>query len=257
MIRFLSVVICICLLASSCCAAESADEPGFLESLGSWLAQTWEEASAWASQAWKEARAWIDQAWGDSSEWIERAWNASSEWVKDIWGDVSAWAAEKAQSVSGSIRAWWEITFSKSSVIDEAWLSDDQDGEAFAGLREHLLAYKASLAAEGNPEAKVTVHDYTIHLLKELKLDDESIRRIYETVQAYAGSKGLSVDDVEAIMLPYLLQLTLDGITVGSVDHIPAVIAAQYLTGVFEKLGVHNDEDARLLAAKVSGIFDE
>ena len=255
--RFLSIIVCICLLIPSFGAAEAENEPGFFESLGVCADQAWKDASAWALHAWKDARGWMDQAWGDSAEWIERAWNESSAWVKDIWGDVSAWAAEKYDTVSGSVRAWWEETFRKTAAIDEALLSDEKAGQTFDSLRTSLLEYKASLAAEGIPDANITVHDYSVHLLKELKLDDTNIERIYETVQAYAESKGLPAGDVEAIMLPYLLQLTLDGITVGSVMNIPAVAAAQYLTGVFEKLGVHNDEDARLLAAKVYEIFDE
>ena len=94
-----------------------------------------------------------------------------------------------------------------------------------------------------------------VHLLEKMKLDETNINRIFSTVEAYSKEKGISVESIEAIMLPYLLQLSAGFESMGNMN-IPAVAVAQYLTGVFEKLGVKTEEDAQLLAEKVKQIFE-
>ena len=250
--RFLGILICLCLLVTSISFAEEQKEPGFFESVGNWFGQAWDDTSSWVSQAWTDSTTWVSNAWGDASKWVSQAWNDSSKWVSDIWGDVSTWASDSIDSVG----VWWEETFNKSVSIDESWMLDDAVGLAFNNLRKYLFDVKVNAAQGGETEVKVSVHDLLAQLLSKLKLSEADIDKVFETIKAYSESKGISVDAMEAIMLPYLLQLANDSETIGNVN-IPAIAVAQYLTGVVEKLGVKNEQEAQLLAAKVTELFEE
>lgn len=246
--RFLSIVICLCLIVPSCTFAEEGGS--VFDSIENWFKQAWDNSSAWVSQAWNDSASWVSNAWGDASEWVGQAWNDSSKWVSDIWGDVSAWAVDSYNSVSGTIGTWWNDTFNKTTVIDEAWVSDDAVAQAFNSLQEYLIKYKINTLLNG----KASVHDLITQLLANLKLNDADTKRVLDTIQAYAEEKGISVSAMEAIMLPYLLQLTIDSESLGNAS-IPAVAVAQYLTGVVEKLGIKTEEEAQLLAKRVHQIF--
>ena len=81
-------------------------------------------------------------------------------------------------------------------------------------------------------------------LLKKLNLEDDDIRKILETVRAYAAEKGISEESLEQIMLPYLVQLAEDGSKAQN-GQIPAIAVAQYLTGLMTEKGIGTEEDAQ------------
>ncbi len=254
--RFLVIMVCICMIMSTCSYAEEEKDPGFFESVGNWFGQAWNDSTAWVSQAWTDSTTWVSNAWGDSGKWISQAWNDSSKWISDIWGDASTWAADTYTNVSGSVSTWWEETFNKTEALDEVWTKNDNVARAFESLKEYLIEQGLSAINENDLGNNISVHEINSQLLKKLNLNDSDVKKVLDTIQAYSEQKGLSVSSVEAIMLPYLLQLTVDSETVGNVN-IPAIAVAQYLTGVIEKLGIKSEEDAQLLAARVNKIFGE
>ena len=245
--RTLALALVFCMLAS--CALAGEGNGGFLEDPAAWLNQAWKDASSWASQAWTDAKSWADGAWGDASKWVGQAWNDSSAWVSEIWGDVSAWAGD----ASGAIGSWWTDTFN-TVTKDDTWQWISENGKAVLTQLEQKLQEAFASAKDGFSGADAELKKTWRELLKKLQLEDADASRVMDTVRAYAEEKGISADSLEKILLPYLLKLSEDGASAGN-EKMPAVTVAQYLTGIIEKLGITNEEQAQELIGGLDEIL--
>ena len=262
--RFAALLLCLCLCGTFAYAEE---EGNVRDDIGSWLAQTWKDASAWteqaldgaskwteqawndaskwAEQAWKDAPAWLETAWGDASGWIEQTWNDASPRLSEIWGDVSARAAELYSSVSDNASAWWADTFRKvTEAKDQAWSWIDSASREMRAKISEKYQEVLSGNRKDSSETEKTVEEAFTDLLKKLNLEDDDIRKILETVRAYAAEKGISEESLEQIMLPYLVQLAEDGSKAQN-GQIPAIAVAQYLTGIMVRENIGTEEDAQ------------
>jgi len=231
--RFIALLLVSCLAFSSACA----------EGGGS----LWDSIGSWFSQAWKDVSDWVSNAWGDASKWIDQAWKDASPWLTDIWGDVSTWAAQTYDSASKAVSAWWTQTFNTvTAATGNAWSWINKENLAVhAMLAERYKDILAS-ARDGAGSAEEDINAAYGELMKKLDLNDEDIAKVMETITAYAEEKGISASSMKKIMLPYLAQLTAD--SEGKEDgQIPALAVAQYLTGIVEKLGIGNEDQARQL----------
>ncbi|MBR3334617.1 MAG: hypothetical protein IKG23_10035 [Clostridia bacterium] len=248
-----AVLLSLCLMVS-CAYAESGGD--VLESIGGWFSQAWEDTSKWAEQAlddaskwaeevWKDAPAWIENAWGDASKWIEQAWNKAFPKLTEIWGDVSGWADGVYNSVTETVSAWWPDTFRKvTEAKDKAWgWIQSASEEVRTKITEKYLQLLSEEGKEESDGGKPT-EEACRDLLKKLNLSDDDIGKVLETVRVYADQNGISVETLEQIMLPYLVQLAEDASS-SQDGQIPAIAVAQYLTGIMVEKGIGTEEDAR------------
>ncbi len=252
--RFIAMLLIFCMLAPLAVAEDYSPE-SLWDSIGGWFNQAWKDTSSWVSQAWKDASQWAEGAWGEASEWIVQAWSDSSQWVNDIWGDVSAWASETYDAASGSFTAWWNDTFNRvtdSTAQTWDWIVEESDTVKSRFKDEFETVKKAVSAAESAQEGNIRkAYD---QLLKKLNLSSDDTQKVWDTIRAYAEENGISPLSAEILGLPYLFQLTVD--KAESNEDIPAIVVAQYLTGVIEKLGVKTSEAADTLIKKLSEAFN-
>lgn len=215
------------------------------EDSSKWTEQAWNDASKWVEQAWKDASAWLENAWGDASKWIEQVWNDASPKLIEIWGDVSTWATGVYNSVTESVSAWWIDTFKKvTETKDQAWSwikSTSEDIRSKIVENYLLLLAKVQNGSSNGEKSKEEV--YT-DLLKKLNLNDADIVKVLQTIKVYADQNGITVESLEEIMLPYLVQLIEDA-SLAQNGQIPAIAVAQYLTGIMVEEGIGSEEDAQ------------
>lgn len=229
--------------------AETADAPSD-DPIGDFLTGAWDRVTTWAKDAWQSASEWLDQAWGEASEWVGRAWNESSEWVMEIWGEASAWASDSYQVVS----QWMVETFdqvTESAQNAWQWLKEET-----ATLSEQSRATlerirQAIEARENDADVKASFYE----LLEQLGVTGEDADKVWKTIQAYAKEKGISTEDAARLALPYLFQLTVNSETDPSVSASPLAIA-QYLTAVFEKMGIQDDAQADELLQQLETVLE-
>ena len=243
--RFATLVL-ILIMSCSFALAEEEQPKSVWDSIGGWFGQAWEDTSGWVSQAWSDASKWVEGAWGDASKWVEQAWNDSSQWVTDIWGDVSTWTSETFESASTSIGIW--LAERLTSVTEKAsnpweWLIVETKSLQPNALMT-LSTIKEAVESNDN-DAETIVKTAFVAMLKELKLNDEESQKVWDTIAAYAGQKGISQITASKLALPYLFQLTVENAEVQ--NDIPAIAIAQYLTAIIEKLGVKSTEEANQL----------
>jgi len=262
--RLIALLLSLCLCVSFAHAEESGS---IFDDIGSWFSQAWEDsskwveqawgdASKWVDQAWKDAPAWLETAWGDASKWVEQAWKDSSEWAVSIWGDVSTWASGTFQSASGSVSAWWTETFKKvTEAKDQTWgWIRSASGSVRAKIIDIYLKVTAG-ERKDSPDAGQTMDEVYTDLLKKLNLNDEDTGKVLETIGVYAERNGMSVDSVEQIMLPYLVQLVEDS-SLAKNGQIPAIAVAQFLTGIMVEEKIGTEEDAQRMIHTLKETLD-
>jgi len=249
--RLIALILVSCLFISVACAEEEQGG-SVLDAIGGWFGQAWEDSSKWVSQAWTDASSWVSNAWGDASKWVGQAWNDSATWATGIWGDVSTWAVDTSDSVS----AWWTETFnSVSGAKDETWSwinkeQKDLHDELVKKYKDAILSAQSGASSAGEELQKAYAE-----LLGKLKLNDTDISKVIDTIKAYAAEKGITAESMEQILLPYLMKLVEDSTAAGN-GKIPAIAVAQYLTGIAERLGISNEEQAQLLITGLDEILN-
>jgi len=247
--RLAALLVTLCMLLSCAPAEEESPQKGFWESVGEWLDHAVEDTANWAGQTWQDAGQWLSGTWGDASVWVEKTWNDSSKWVGDIWGDVSAWAADTYENASGSVNAWWTETFDHvTETADGAWTWVQEEAATLeTEWKDALETVGEAVSAQGE-EAEKKLRGAFDSLTAKLGLTEEDAGKVWATLEAYAGQKGISTAAAVRLALPYLFQLALEGEKAGSA---PAIAIAQYLTAALEKTGVSSEKDAAELAAKL------
>ncbi len=252
--RIVCVLLSIFLFCMSVFAAvaESTEEEkkDIFAQLGSFFSDAWGEVSEWTSQKLDDASVWMTNAWGDASQWVIHAWDSSSTWVKEIWGDATTWMEDSYESVSGAVTVWWAETFDKATDIAEQagkWLNDTE--VKGSKLFEQVKAAVAS--KDYTMEGAKAIFDAVV---KGLGLTEEETAKVWETVLAYAEENGMNPLSAVKVALPYLLRLNADCKDGGS---IPAVAVAQYLVGIYEKLGINSNEAAENLEDQLEAALSE
>ena len=247
--RLVAVLLSMCLFVS---AAYAEDGGNVLDSIGDWFGQAWDDSSKWteqawndssewAGQAWKDASGWAENAWGDASKWMEQAWNDASPELEKIWGNVSDWAAGVYNAATGTVSVWWMDTLKKvTETKDQAWGWIQSASE---DVRANIADAYTRIQNVPSDVWK-TIQEVYADLLKKLKLNDADIVKVLATVGLYAEQKGITVETLAKVLLPYLVQLIADyALTQGG--QISAVAVVLYLTGIMVEKKIGSEEQAQ------------
>ena len=247
--RFITLLVALSLIFSVA-AAEKEPSNSVWDSLGEWAGQAWDDASGWASQAWKDASVWIEGAWGDASKWIDMAWNESAAWATEIWGDVSTWAAESYEAASGTVGAWWTETFKKvteSTTQTWKWI-EDEASRLKSEYSADLEMVRSAVFSDG-PDREQRIRTAFDTLLGKLHISASDILRIWDTIRAYAEYKNIPLLVARKLVLPYLLELVVEGTEVDG--RISAITISQFITGIMEKIGIDSGATLEEILARL------
>ena len=237
----------------ACALAEEAKK-GTIESIGAFFSDAWNNVSDWVDTAINDTSAWIESAWGDASTWIDKTWNDTATWATEIWGDASTWTEKSFNSASESVSIWWTETFSAvTDTSQKVWDWVKEDVSLSTDSIVYMKQIKAVISLNGD-EASNQVKALFYELLGKVNIVEKEADRIWQTINAYATSRGLSQLSTEKLSLPYLFKLAMDE-QLETSRSIPAIAVAQYLTGIYEKLGVQSDDIADKLLVSLTEVL--
>ena len=243
--RYVSTVLILSVifLLINAAMAEEDNKNNVFESIGSFFSNTWDNVSSWSEARWTDFSSWVNGAWGDASKWVSQVWNDSSTWVTDIWGDASNWVVESYESASDSIGAWWAKTFNRVTVTDDNAWNWLRESATDINSQSILLLSQMKDAIISSEDAEQKAKDTFYLLLANLNISESDAENIWKTIQAYSDEKGIASLTAVRISLPYLWQLAIDN-DLESNGNIPAVAVAQYLTAIYEKMGIISESSA-------------
>ena len=86
-------------------------------------------------------------------------------------------------------------------------------------------------------------------LLGKLHISASDILRIWDTVRAYAEYKNIPLLVARKLVLPYLLELVVEGTEVDG--RISAITISQFITGIMEKIGIDSGATLEEILARL------
>lgn len=258
------IVVCNCI----CSGLAEEESDGLFGSIGSFFSSAWSDVNDWTETAlgdaasWVEtirddAASWTEAAWGDASSWVTRVWDETATWTTDIWGDVSAWATETYSGASESVSTWWVETFGTvTDTSKDIWAWLEGSASKLSAEKKEYLDRISAIVSSSKETAEEAVKELFDELLNEMGITGDDVEKIWQSVKAYAESKGISAIEVAKLSLPYLFRLSVDEQSESN-GEIPPIAIAQYLTGIVEKLGVETDEIADELLNALREVLGE
>lgn len=202
-------------------------------------------AEKWSS-AQEKAASWISETWGSVAKRIDRVWNDSTDWASTVWSDVSTWAEDTWNRSADTLSAWWVSAFNRVTEKKEkvwSWLAEKADT-----LRQKKQAlFEAMKKAIGEEDSSASsTRDAFVLMMDAFGIQTFDIDRVWHTIELYAEKKGFTTASTAKLMLPSLLELEdAREAQAENDEEIPAIIIAQYLTGVVDNMELQTEEEAR------------
>lgn len=213
-------------------------------------------AEKWNSTR-EEAASWISETWGSLSKQIDQLWNDSTGWASSVWSDVSTWAEDKWNRSADTLSAWWVNAFNRVTEKKEkawSWLAEKAD--ALRQKKQELFeAMRKAVGEEDDASAKGT-RDAFVMIMDAFDIQAFDIDRVWHTIELYAEKKGFTTASTAKIMLPALLDLQ-EVHEEESDEELPAIIIAQYLTGVVDNMDLQTEEDAKAYVQLLNDTLNE
>ena len=234
---FVSMLLTICILFSTAFAEENTKSQSFLESVGGWFEQAWEDSTNWVSNAWVDASTWTVNAWADVTSWTAQAWDDSSKWVSQAWKDTSNWATVNWDEFIiwvNTVTSGDPFTWINDVVLDNGVVGYDE----YADLRAFL---------DNNP-TDIYVQKKYMEYLTRLSLLDADKGILWEMLQEWSKEKQLTLEQTSKLALPFLTRLLIEGETVIGKDAVfTGPVIGQYLLTILDAMELDSGKaDMRL-----------